>query len=116
MGSRGSVVPLFLRQKSEKFFTVTDSSMTRFNITLKEGVEFVLFAIKDMLGGEIYIPKLKSYYLKDLIKAVSKKPLIKYIGMRPGEKHEEMISINDASNTVEFKKPLCNCPKFKIIT
>ena len=104
MGSRGSVVPLFLRQKNEKFFTVTDSSMTRFNITLKEGVEFVLFAIKDMLGGEIYIPKLKSYYLKDLIKAVSKKPLIKYIGMRPGEKkHEEMISINDASNTVEFK-------------
>ena len=89
MGSRGSVVPLFLRQKSEKFFTVTDSSMTRFNITLKEGVEFVLFAIKDMLGGEIYIPKLKSYYLKDLIKAVSKKPLIKYIGMRPGEKKHE---------------------------
>ena len=73
MGSRGSVVPLFLRQKNEKFFTVTDSSMTRFNITLKEGVEFVLFAIKDMLGGEIYIPKLKSYYLKDLIKAVSNK-------------------------------------------
>ena len=104
MGSRGSVVPLFLRQKNEKFFTVTDSSMTRFNITLKEGVEFVLFAIKDMLGGEIYIPKLKSYYLKDLIKAVSNKSLIKYIGMRPGEKkHEEMISINDASNTVEFK-------------
>ena len=104
MGSRGSVVPLFLRQKSEKFFTVTDSSMTRFNITLKEGVEFVLFAIKDMLGGEIYIPKLKSYYLKDLIKAVSNKSLIKYIGMRPGEKkHEEMISINDAFNTVEFK-------------
>ncbi len=104
MGSRGSVVPLFLRQKNEKFFTVTDSSMTRFNITLKEGVEFVLFTIKDMLGGEIYIPKLKSYYLKDLIKAVSKKPSIKYIGMRPGEKkHEEMISINDALNTVEFK-------------
>ena len=64
MGSRGSVVPLFLKQKKEKFFTVTDPSMTRFNITLKEGVEFVIFAIQDMLGGEIFIPKLKSYTFK----------------------------------------------------
>jgi UDP-N-acetylglucosamine 4,6-dehydratase/5-epimerase len=105
MGSRGSVVPLFLKQKKEKFFTVTDSSMTRFNITLKEGVEFVIFAIQDMLGGEIFIPKLKSYSLKNLITAISPKAKIKYIGLRPGEKkHEEMISVNDSFNTVEFKK------------
>jgi UDP-N-acetylglucosamine 4,6-dehydratase len=105
MGSRGSVVPLFLKQKKEKFFTVTDPSMTRFNITLKEGVEFVIFAIQDMLGGEIFIPKLKSYTLKNLIEAISPKAKIKYIGLRPGEKkHEEMISVNDSFNTVEFKK------------
>ena len=105
IGSRGSVVPLFLKQKQEKFFTVTDPSMTRFNITLKEGVDFVIFAIQDMLGGETFVPKLKSYSLENLIKAISPNAKVKYIGLRPGEKkHEEMISINDAINTVEFKK------------
>ena len=105
MGSRGSVVPLFLKQKKEKFITVTDSSMTRFNITLQEGVDFVIFAIQDMLGGEIFIPKLKSYSLKDLIKAIAPRMKVKHIGLRAGEKkHEEMISLNDSFNTVEFKK------------
>ena len=103
MGSRGSVIPLFLKQKKEKFFTVTDPSMTRFNITLQQGVEFVLFALKEMLGGEIFVPKLKSYKLETLVKAISSKAKIKYIGLRSGEKkHEEMISVNDAINTAEF--------------
>ena len=118
MGSRGSVVPLFLKQKKEKLFTVTDSSMTRFNITLQEGVDFVIFAIQDMLGGEIFIPKLKSYSLKDLIKAISPKTKVKYIGLRAGEKkHEEMVSVNDAFNTVEFKKHYVivpNSEKYKL--
>jgi UDP-N-acetylglucosamine 4,6-dehydratase len=105
MGSRGSVLPLFLKQKRENnFFSITDKSMTRFNITLQESVRFVLFSIKEMKGGEIFIPKLKSYRVSDLVKAISKKPRIKYIGLRPGEKkHEEMISANESLNTVECK-------------
>lgn len=105
MGSRGSVIPLFLKQKKENYFTVTDPKMTRFNITLDEGVKFVLFALKEMLGGEIFIPKLKSYTLENLVRAISPNKKIKYIGLRPGEKkHEEMISINDSLNTLEFNK------------
>ena len=70
--------------------------MTRFNITLQQGVEFVLFALKEMLGGEIFVPKLKSYKLETLVKAISSKAKIKYIGLRSGEKkHEEMISVNE---------------------
>lgn len=103
MGSRGSVVPLFLNQKKEKFFTITNPIMTRFNITLEEGVSFVALAFKEMLGGEIFIPKLKSYRIADLVKAISPKAKIKCIGTRPGEKmHEEMISVHDSVNTAEF--------------
>ena len=105
MGSRWSVLPLFLKQKRENnFFSITDKSMTRFNITLQESVRFVLFSIKEMKGGEIFIPKLRSYRVSDLVNAISKKPRIKYIGLRPGEKkHEEMISVNESLNTVECK-------------
>jgi UDP-N-acetylglucosamine 4,6-dehydratase (inverting) len=104
MGSRGSVIPLFLQQKKEKYFTVTDPEMTRFNITLQDGVGFVILALNQMLGGEIFIPKLKSYKINDLVKVISPKAKIKYIGIRPGEKlHEEMISVNDSFNTAEFK-------------
>jgi FlaA1/EpsC-like NDP-sugar epimerase len=105
MGSRGSVLPLFLKQKNNKLFTITDLNMTRFNITISEGVDFVLFSLAEMMGGEIFIPKLKSYRLIDLAKAVSIDSKIKEIGIRPGEKiHEEMISINDSKNVLEFKK------------
>ena len=104
MGSRGSVIPLFLNQRKEKYFTVTDPGMTRFNLTLQDGVSFVSLVLKEMLGGEIFIPKLKSYKINDLINAISPKAKIKYIGIRPGEKlHEEMISITDSCNTAEFK-------------
>ncbi len=104
MGSRGSVIPLFLKQKQENVFTVTDKNMTRFNISLSEGVNFVISCLDLMKGGEIFIPKLFSYKILDLLKAISKKnPKVKIIGMRAGEKlHEEMISINDKS-VFEFK-------------
>ena len=98
------MIPLFLQQKKEKYFTVTDPEMTRFNITLQDGVRFVILALNQMLGGEIFIPKLKSYKINDLVKVISPKAKIKYIGIRPGEKlHEEMISVNDSFNTAEFK-------------
>ena len=104
MGSRGSVIPLFLKQQKENFFTITDKNMTRFNISLNEGVRFVFNCLKIMSGGEIFIPKLHSYKIMDLLKAISKKnPKVKIIGIRPGEKiHEEMISSNDQS-VYEFK-------------
>jgi UDP-N-acetylglucosamine 4,6-dehydratase (inverting) len=117
MGSRGSVIPLFLKQKKENYFTVTDPKMTRFNITLDEGVKFVLFALKEMLGGEIFIPKLKSYTLENLVRAISPNKKIKYIGLRPGEKkHEEMISINDSLNTLEFNKHYVILPNSEFYT
>jgi UDP-N-acetylglucosamine 4,6-dehydratase/5-epimerase len=103
LGSRGSVVPIFLRQKeNNKNFTITDKRMTRFNITLSEAVTFVLNCIKKMKGGEIFVPKIPSYRILDLVKAISDKKKIEYIGIRPGEKlHEEMISSTDAINTTE---------------
>jgi UDP-N-acetylglucosamine 4,6-dehydratase len=104
-GSRGSVIPLFLNQLKTKKLTVTNPEMTRFSITIDDAVKFVVECLDDMLGGEIFVPKLKSYYVKDVVKAISKKTTkIKIVGERPGEKtHEEMISKNDAINTVENK-------------
>ena len=105
MFSRGSVIPIFLDQynKGNKF-TLTSTEMTRFNITLSDGVNFVLKSLKLMKGGEIFIPKLPSYKVTDIIKAISKKPKINVIGIRPGEKiHEELISKSDSIYTKEFK-------------
>ena len=99
-GSRGSVMPLFIEQAKKNLFTVTDSNMTRFNISLQRGIETVEWAIKSCMGGEIVVPKIKSYKILDVIKAFSAKPKIKKIGIRFGEKiHEEMISIHDSKNT-----------------
>ena len=105
MFSRGSVIPIFLKQYSNNnTFTITDESMTRFNITLDEGVFFVLNSLQKMKGSEIFIPKLSSYRVIDLIKAISKNPKIKLIGLRPGEKiHEELISYADSIYTKEYK-------------
>ena len=104
MGSRGSVIPLFLNQKKNNFLTITDKRMTRFNITLSEGVEFVLNCLKIMKGGEIFVPKISSYKILDLAKAISLKSKVKIIGIRPGEKiHEEMISSEESINAVEYK-------------
>ncbi len=105
MFSRGSVIPIFLDQHNKgNKFTLTSTEMTRFNITLSDGVKFVLKSLKLMKGGEIFIPKLPSYKVTDIIKAISKKPKINVIGIRPGEKiHEELISKSDSIYTKEFK-------------
>jgi len=104
LGSRGSVVPIFLKQyKKNKPLAVTDKRMTRFNITLTEAVNFVLNCAKVMKGGEIFVPKIPSYRILDLVKAINPKVKFKFIGLRAGEKiHEEMISETDAMNTREF--------------
>tara|TARA_B110000014_G_scaffold220519_1_gene176617 strand:+ start:36 stop:1040 length:1005 start_codon:yes stop_codon:yes gene_type:complete len=103
LGSRGSVIPFFINKKSEGELPITDERMTRFNITLSEGVEFVLKFLDKMWGGELFIPKIPSYRIIDVAKAVSKNAKHKFVGIRPGEKlHEEMITKTDALNTVEF--------------
>ena len=116
MGSRGSVVPFFLQNKEKKYLPITDKRMTRFNITLEKGVEFVLFCLNSMLGGEIFIPKIPSYKIVDVAKAIAPKKNIKIVGIRPGEKiHEEMVSNTDAINTIEYKKYFVITPNSKFI-
>lgn len=103
MGSRGSVIPFFLKKKSEGVLPITDERMTRFNITLEEGVELVLYALENMWGGEIFVPKIPSYRILDVAQAIAPECKINIIGVRPGEKiHEEMITETDALNTIEF--------------
>ena len=116
MASRGSVVPFFLNKKKEGIIPITDKRMTRFNITLQEAVNFVLFCLEKMWGGEIFVPKIPSYRLEDLAKAIAPRSKIKIIGLRPGEKiHEEMISTSDAVNTIEYKKYFIITPYSKFI-
>ena len=103
-GSRGSVVLNFLENQKKNLFNVTDKNMTRFSITLEESVEFVFLCLKNMRGSEIFIPKIPSYHLIDLVYAFSDNPKINLIGIRPGEKiHEEMISLFDSPNTIDCK-------------
>lgn len=103
MGSRGSVIPFFLKQAKEGILPITDPAMTRFNISLQEGVNMVLWALENALGGEIFVPKIPSYKITDLAEAIGpgcKKPII---GIRPGEKiHEEMITSSDSFNTIDL--------------
>ena len=104
MGSRGSVIPLFLKQAASGVITITDQRMTRFMITLDEGVELVWHALWDALGGEIYVKKIPSMMISDIAKAVAPNAQIKVVGIRPGEKlHEQMISVEDARTTYEFE-------------
>ena len=105
MGTRGSVIPLFLQQSKKNLITITDKSMTRFNITLDQSIDLVIFAIKNSLGREIFVPKIPSYHIMDLANAIKKDININFIGRRPGEKiHEEMITIDDSLNTIENSK------------
>ena len=103
-GSRGSIVPFFLEQIKKKMnLTITDKRMTRFNISLEEGVNLVLWSIKNSKGGEIFVPKLPSFRVTDLINAMSVNVKTKIIGIRPGEKiHEDMITNADAQNTIDL--------------
>jgi UDP-N-acetylglucosamine 4,6-dehydratase (inverting) len=104
MGSRGSVIPLFMDQAKNGIITITDVRMTRFMITLDQAVELVWYAFEDMEGGEIYVKKIPSMKLVEIAKAVSETAKQEIIGIRPGEKlHEQMISIEDALFTYEYK-------------
>ena len=102
-GSRGSVVPLFLQQRQNGKITITDPRMTRFWITLEQGVEFVIRCIEQMHGGEVFVPKIPSMNIVDLAKAVAPECEIEHIGIRPGEKlHETLVSEDEARHTVEL--------------
>jgi UDP-N-acetylglucosamine 4,6-dehydratase/5-epimerase len=104
MGSRGSVIPAFLKMKENGLLTITDAKMTRFNITLDDGVQFVFDSLDRMVGGEIFIPKIPSYRILDVAKAIDPNLKTKMIGIRPGEKlHEEMITESDSFRALEFK-------------
>ena len=103
MGSRGSVIPYFLSIKDSGVLTITDPRMTRFMISLEQGVELVWHAFDDMVGGEIYVKKIPSITMPDLATAVSATAEQKIIGIRPGEKlHEQMISAEDSFHTYEY--------------
>jgi UDP-N-acetylglucosamine 4,6-dehydratase len=105
MGSRGSVIPFFLKKKSEGVLPITDPGMTRFNISLEEGVEMVLYAVEHAIGGEIFVPKIPSYKILDVAQAVAPNAKHEIVGIRPGEKlHEEMITSSDSFNTIDLEK------------
>lgn len=112
MGSRGSVIPYFLKKKDEGVLPITDPQMTRFNISLEEGVDMVLFAVENAVGGEIFVPKIPSYRIMDLAKAVAPTALTKIVGIRPGEKvHEEMITSSDSLNTIDLGRYFAILPQ-----
>lgn len=105
MGSRGSVIPFFLNKRDQGAteLPITNMEMTRFNISLEAGVRLVMFAIGHHLGGELFIPKIPSYRIVDVAKAIAPNLPLKEIGIRPGEKlHEEMITVTDALNTIDL--------------
>ncbi len=105
MGSRGSVIPFFKNQAKKGKLSITDKLMTRFNITLKESVSMVLFALKNSQGGEIFVPKIPSYKITDLAKAICPNCIFEIIGIRQGEKiHEEMITSSDSYSTIDIGK------------
>lgn len=104
VGSRGSVMPYFLAQRDSGTLTITDTRMTRFLITLTEGVEFVLDSLSRMRGGEIFVPKIPSVKIVDLARVIAPECDQKVIGIRPGEKlHEVMVSEDDARNSLELE-------------
>lgn len=103
MGSRGSVIPFFLDKKHEGVLPITHEEMTRFNISLQDGVDLVMFAIDNHLGGEIFIPKIPSYKILDIATAIAPECKTRLVGIRPGEKlHEEMITDTDSLNTIDL--------------
>jgi UDP-N-acetylglucosamine 4,6-dehydratase len=105
MGSRGSVIPFFLEKRKGGVLPITDINMTRFNISLAEGVDMVLFALEHALGGEIFVPKIPSYRITDLAEAIGPECKKEVVGIRPGEKiHEEMITHSDSFFTVDVGK------------
>ena len=115
MGSRGSVIPFFLKHKNNGYLPITDKEMTRFNITLGEGVDFVIKCFENMWGGELFVPKIPSYRILDVASAIDPNIKIKFVGIRPGEKiHEEMITKTDALNCAEFENYFVILPSVEL--
>jgi UDP-N-acetylglucosamine 4,6-dehydratase len=118
MGSNGSVIPFFIKKKSEGKLPITHSQMTRFNISIDGGVDMILHAIEHAWGGEIFVPKIPSYRITDVARAIAPECELEIIGIRPGEKiHEEMISSSDSFYTYDLGKYytiLPTVPNFKI--
>lgn len=103
MGSRGSVIPFFLDRRASGSLPITDEAMTRFNISLQEGVDMVLWSLENAWGGEVLVPKIPSYRVVDVAEAIGPECARPVIGVRPGEKiHEEMITASDSFNTVDM--------------
>ncbi|MFM7704427.1 MAG: UDP-N-acetylglucosamine 4,6-dehydratase (inverting) [Rubrivivax sp.] len=118
LGSRGSVIPFFLDRREQGELPITDPAMTRFSISLQQGVDMVLWAIDRAWGGEILVPKLPSYRITDVAEAVAPQARQRVVGVRPGEKiHEEMITASDSPNTVDlgdYYAILPSSPEFSI--
>ena len=105
MGSNWSVIPFFIKKRDEGFLPITDSNMTRFNISLSGGVDMVLHALEHAWGGEIFVPKIPSYKITDIAKAIAPNIEHREVGIRPGEKlHEAMITSSDSYNTYDLGK------------
>lgn len=105
MGSNGSVIPFFLKKRKDGYLPITDPKMTRFNISLDEGVDMVLHALDTAWGGELFVPKIPSYRLVDVAKAIAPEIEHRVVGIRPGEKiHEEMITASDSYVTYDLGK------------
>lgn len=103
MGSRGSVIPFFLKRRESGVLPITDPAMTRFNIGLQEGVDMVLWTLENATGGELFVPKIPSYRITDVAEAIGPECEKPVVGIRPGEKiHEEMITASDSYNTVDL--------------
>ena len=103
MGSRGSVIPFFLQKAQSGVLPITDPAMTRFNISLEEGVQMVLWSLEHALGGELFVPKIPSYRITDVAEAIGPSCEKPVVGIRPGEKiHEEMITASDSFSTVDL--------------
>jgi UDP-N-acetylglucosamine 4,6-dehydratase len=113
VGSRGSVVPFFQARAGTGVLPITDARMTRFWITLQQGVDFVLSSFDRMRGGELFVPKIPSMRVTDLAKAIAPNARIEFVGIRPGEKlHEEMISVDDARRTIDIGDRYLIQPEF----
>ena len=117
VGSRGSVIPFFLKQKETGVLPITDPWMTRFWITLEQAVDFVLKCLDEMVGGELFVPKIHSMNIMDLAKAICPECETRVVGIRPGEKlHELMITSDDARHTIEFDNFYLIKPQFPYFT
>ena len=115
MGSNGSVIPFFLKHRKKDFLPITDPTMTRFNISLDDGVEMVLHALETAWGGELFVPKIPSYKIMDVAEAIAPDCEHRIVGIRPGEKiHEEMITTSDSFSTYDLGKYYAILPQVQL--